>query len=105
MRVMAGKIIVATFAVLVLLAVLALPLWIAAARKGRTDTIRRFAITGAVIAFACGVIAGTSDRLISQCEAAGYPNCVDPGAAGMQLVVIGIYVIFAWVVAIPMWRD
>ena len=102
---MTGKVVVATFAVLVLLAVLALPLWIAAARKGRTDTIRRFALAGGVLALTCGIIAGTSDRLISQCEAAGYSNCVDPGAAGMQLVMIGIYVVAAWVVAIPMWRD
>jgi hypothetical protein len=102
---MLGKTVVVTFAVLALLAVLALPLWIAAARKGRTDTIRRFAVSGGVLAFACGVIAGSSDRLIKQCEAAGYPNCVDPGSAGMQLVMIGIYAIAAWAVAIPMWRD
>ena len=102
---MIGKTVVATFAVLALLAVLGLPLWIAAVRRGRTDTIRRFAIAGLVLAIACGVIAGSSDRLISQCEAAGYPNCVDPGAAGMQLVMIGIYAVAAWIVAIPMWRD
>jgi hypothetical protein len=75
------------------------PVFIVSWRRGLRDTIRNFLIGGAVVALLCGVLAGVSDRQVAQCEAAGNPDCIDAGATGLQLVLIGSYVTVAWITA------
>lgn len=81
---------------LVILAVLASPLFFIARREGRTDTIKRFLIGGAVIVALVATLAFVSDRNIEQCFNAGNRGCVDAGTTGLQMMLVGGYVVTAW---------
>jgi hypothetical protein len=88
-----------------LVAVMASPVFVVAWRRGRRDTIRNFAVGTVAIGVLCGSIAAISERQVAQCTAAGNSDCIDAGAAGLQLVIIGIFVLASWVAASVMWRD
>ena len=86
----------AVFLAPLILVVLASPLFFMARKKRRTDTIRSFAIGGAVVvAFVAG-LAHVSKVQVDQCFEAGNPNCVDAGTSGLQLLIMGGYVVAAW---------
>ncbi|HET9260905.1 MAG TPA: hypothetical protein VFP42_12350 [Acidimicrobiia bacterium] len=88
-----------------LVAVMASPVFVVAWRRQRRDTIRNFALGAVVIGVLCGSITAISERQVDQCLAAGNTDCIDAGAAGLQLVIIGIFVLSSWVAASVMWRD
>lgn len=81
---------------LLLLAVLATPLWVTAIRRQRRTTVKNFAIGAAVVAIVCGLLAQISERQVQQCEAAGNPTCVDYGTSGLQMVMVFFFVVAAW---------
>ena len=89
----------------VLLAVLGTPLWLVAARLGRTRTIRNFAIGAVGVALAAALMAYVSERQMAQCEAAGNPSCFDYGTTGFQILMVLVYVTTAWWSAYSIWRG
>lgn len=98
-------VITTTVIITALVAVMASPVFVVAWRRGRRDTIRNFAVGTVAIGVLCGSIAAVSERQVAQCVAAGNSDCIDAGAAGLQLVIIGIFVLASWVAASVMWRD
>ncbi len=81
----------------VVMALLALPIWIVLIRRGATAPLRRFVITGAVIAVVCGLLAIDSQRLVNQCTQASNVGCVDYGTSGIQALFVAGFVGTAWV--------
>ena len=90
---------------LALLAVLGTPLWVVAARVGRTRTIRNFALGAAVVALASALMAYVSERQMAQCEAAGNPSCFDYGTTGFHLLMVFVFVVTSWWSAYSIWRG
>jgi uncharacterized membrane protein len=88
-----------------LLIALAAPLLYMAWRRERLVTARNFLIGAGVVAILCSVLAVVSERQVLQCLDAGNSDCVDSGAAGMQLLLIGLFAVAAWLNAFFMWRD
>jgi hypothetical protein len=80
------------------------PVFYIARRQQRRDTIRNFALGAAGVALACALLEVTSNRQVAQCIAAGNPDCIDAGAAGMRLLFIGGYIASAWIAAFTMYR-
>ena len=78
------------------LAVLGGPVWVVAWRHARPATMYRFGVAGLVVAMFAAANEVLSDRLVSQCEAAGNTACVDIGGAGTRLTVLGGFAIVAW---------
>ena len=85
--------------------VLALPLFYVAWRSKRITTMRNFLIGAGSVALLCSILAGVSDRQVQQCRDAGNSDCVDAGTAGMQALMIAIYVIASWMAAASIYRD
>ncbi len=79
--------------------VLASPVFYMARKTGRKDTIRSFAIGGAVVVLFIATLAYVSEVQVEQCLEAGNPNCLDAGTPGLQLVILGAYVVASWWVA------
>ncbi|MGB8361919.1 MAG: hypothetical protein WCE80_11030 [Acidimicrobiia bacterium] len=94
-----------TLLIFAILAGLGLPLWYVAWREGRRDTIRNFVLGAVVVAVLAGIVALTSERALEQCMAANGRECIDPGADGVQLVMVGFYLIINWFVAYKLWSD
>lgn len=94
-----------TAAILAVLVGLGLPLWIVAWRRRRRDTIRNFGIGAVVVAALVGIVEITSDRAVEECLAAGNPDCLDSGSAGMQLVMVAFYALVNWFVAYKIWTE
>lgn len=90
---------------LVILAVLGVPLWFAARREGRPQTIKNYAIGGGAIAVVCGLLAIISERQMEQCADAGYSNCFDYGTTGFQTVLVVGFAVSAWLSAYFIWRG
>jgi hypothetical protein len=88
-----------------LLVALAAPLFYVTWRKDRLTTARNFAISALVVAICCAVLAVVSERQVSQCLDAGNSDCIDSGAAGMQLLFVVIFTAISWFIAYFMWRD
>jgi hypothetical protein len=88
-----------------LLLVLAGPLFYVTWRKDRLTTARNFLIGGAIIAICCAVLAVVSERQVLQCLEAGNSDCIDSGAAGLQLLFVIGFTGTAWFNAYFMWRD
>jgi hypothetical protein len=88
-----------------LLIALAAPLLYMAWRRENLATARNFLIGAGVVAILCSVLAAVSERQVLQCLDAGNSDCVDSGAAGMQLLLIGLFAVAAWFNAFFMWRD
>ena len=88
-----------------LLIALAAPLLYMAWRKEMLVTARNFLIGAGVVALLCSVLAVVSERQVMQCLDAGNSDCIDSGAAGMQLLLVGLFVVVAWFNAFFMWRD
>jgi hypothetical protein len=88
-----------------LVAVLVSPVFVVAWRRRRPKTLRNFAIGSVIIGILCGFIVAVSERQVAQCLDAGNSDCVDAGAAGLQLVIIGAFVAASWIAASVMWRD
>lgn len=88
-----------------LLIALAAPLLYIAWRKDRLRAARNFLISAGMIAISCAVLAVVSERQVLQCLGAGNSDCIDSGAAGMQLLFVGIFAVVAWFNAFFMWRD
>ncbi len=85
--------------------VLGTPLFRIARRKGRPEVIRRFVIGAASIGLFCGLVAAGSERLVSQCEVAGNPTCIDYGAAGFQIFALFGYALVAVGSALTLRRE
>ncbi|HEX9848292.1 MAG TPA: hypothetical protein VGB33_07725 [Acidimicrobiia bacterium] len=85
--------------------VLGAPVFMVAWRKRRTKTIRSFLISAGVVGILSGLTAGSSERQVAQCLEAGNSDCVDSGAAGLQLLMMVIYVVVAWYSAIVIYRE
>jgi hypothetical protein len=88
-----------------LLLALAGPLFYVTWRKDRLTTARNFLIGAGVIAISCSVLAVVSERQVSQCLDAGNSDCIDSGAAGLQLLFVVLFTATAWFNAYFMWRD
>lgn len=88
----------AGYSVLFLLA--AVPLFLACRnREDRRETANRFALSGLILAALSAVVDISSERFVAQCFDAGYRNCLDPGRAGMQLMMLFLYALVAWLTA------
>ena len=98
-------IVVWAFFVTVGLLLASTPLFIAAWRRGRMATIRNFALVATLIGVACGALAAVSNRQVEQCMSSGSSGCIDWGTAGMQLTIIGFYVLAAWLTAYVFHQD
>lgn len=81
------------------------PLWLVALRRDRRLTIRNYGLAGLTVAVLCALVEVASRRAEAQCEAAGNPTCYDPGGPGLQIVMVGIYLIANWYVAYMLWKD
>lgn len=75
----------------VITAILAGPVVIVALREGLTDTVRRFALVGGAVALGCALLSLGSEALVGRCRDAGNTGCLDYGALGMQVLVLGVY--------------
>lgn len=92
-------------AVAAIVLVLGSPVFYVSWRRERTDTIRNFLIGAGVVSLMSAILVAVSDRQVAQCQSAGNSDCIDAGAAGMQLVMISIYVLAAWFAAASISRD
>ena len=88
-----------------LLIALAAPLFYVTWRKDKLTTARNFLIGAAVVTTCCAVLATVSERQVLQCLDAGNSDCIDAGAAGLQLLFVVLFTATAWFNAYFMWRD
>lgn len=88
-----------------LLATLAAPLLYVTWRKEKLATARNFLIGALLVAVCCAVLAVVSERQVIQCLNAGNADCIDAGAAGLQLLFVVLFAAAAWLNAFFMWRD
>lgn len=88
-----------------LLVALAAPLFYVTWRKDKLTTARNFLISAFVVAVCCAVLAVVSERQVLQCMDAGNSDCIDSGAAGLQLLFVGGFTATSWFNAYFMWRD
>jgi hypothetical protein len=88
-----------------LLLALAGPLFYVTWRKDRVPTARNFLIGAGAVAICCSVLAVVSERQVIQCSDAGNSDCIDSGAAGLQLLFVVLFTAVAWFNAYFMWRD
>lgn len=84
---------------------LASPITYVAWRKDRVSTMRNFFFGALVIGLLCAVLSVVSERQVAQCLDAALSDCIDAGAAGLQLLFVGLYSVAAWFTAYFMWRD
>lgn len=78
-----------------ILLVLGAPVIVVAWRKGRHLMARRFLIAAGSVGILCAIISTTSEKLVSQCEAAGNTSCLDSGARGFQVLAVSIFAVGA----------
>lgn len=90
---------------ILLLLVLALPLFVVAWRRQRRQAARSFMVSAGLVGVLCGVITLTSRRQVAQCLQAGNSDCIDSGAIGLQLVMVAFYALFAWLAAFSISKD
>lgn len=83
----------------------ATPLFIVARMRKEPRTIRSFALGALVVAILCAAVAAGSERQVTQCLDAGNTDCIDSGAAGLQMVMIVLYVIAALSTAWLTYRE
>ena len=88
-----------TIAYTALVLVLGFPLFLTARRQQRTRLIRQFVIGAVTVGVFCGVMGATSAKLVSDCEKAGNPDCIDYGSTGLQVFSVGVYAAVAWIKA------
>jgi len=88
-----------------LIGVLASPLFVVIWRRDRLITGRNFLVGALVIGILCATIETVSERQVLQCIDAGNSDCFDSGAAGLQLLFVGLYSVAAWWNAFLIWRD
>lgn len=74
----------------------AVPVFVVARLKDEPQLIRSFGLGAVGIAILCAAVAAGSERQVAQCLDAGNSDCIDSGAAGLQLLMIVLYVITAW---------
>lgn len=79
----------------VVLFVFSIPLIFIARRSGRADLVRKFLRAGAIVAGVTAGLASSSEHLVNRCFEAGNHDCVDIGAAGIRLLLIGGYIVIA----------
>lgn len=83
----------------------AVPVFIVGRLRKEPRLIRSFGLGALAIAILCAAVAAGSERQVTQCLDAGNSDCVDSGAAGLQLVMIVVYVIAAWSTAWLTYRE
>ncbi len=87
----------------------ALALWIPLAvigrRKGRHKTVTRYVYGAIGTGVVCALVASSSERLVDQCEVAGNPTCIDFGATGIQMLLLGGYGFAVLLNAFLVYRD
>ncbi len=88
--------------------VLAIPLFVSARRRARHAAFRGFVYGGVGVAVACALLAAGTHELRGACDEAGYNlsyACLDVGAAGLQLLLVGGYAVAAWITAYFIAKD
>lgn len=88
-----------------LLIFLAAPLYIVTWRRTRLTTARNFVLGALFIALLCATLETVSKRQVLQCIEAGHSDCFDSGAAGLQLLFVGLYAVTSWANAYLISRD
>ena len=88
-----------------LLLVIAAPVAVLAVKKGRRDRARRFLWTALGLGLMCGLLSLSSQRSVSRCEAAGNTLCLDFGTAGMQFLLVTLYLVGVVVGIVVLTRD
>lgn len=74
-------------------------------RGGKTRTIGRFLIAAGVVGLLIATVAATSGQSLEQCELANGRACRDYGSTGMQLTMVVIFTIVAWIKAFALWNE
>ncbi|HJQ77841.1 MAG TPA: hypothetical protein VJ948_11370 [Acidimicrobiia bacterium] len=87
------------------LLIAAAPVFIVGRIRNEPRLIRSFGLGALAIAALCAAVAAGSERQVSQCLDAGNSDCIDSGAAGLQLVMIVVYLIVAWSTAWLTYRE
>ena len=82
---------------LLVLVVLASPLFIIAIREHRVDVVKTWGLVAVGIAIFFGGVAVTSEQLVEQCLNSAYDECLDIGFKGLMVFAGAVYVILAWV--------
>ena len=88
-----------------LLLLSATPVAVVARRKGRSDRAKRFLWTALGLGLMCGLLAVSSERSVSRCEAVGNTVCLDFGTAGMQFLLVTLYLISVVIGIVVLTRD
>ncbi len=70
-----------------------IPVFIVAWQRRRMSTIRSFIWLALGLGALAGVIESSSERLVTQCFAAGNPICEDPGGPGLIALLFVTYLI------------
>ncbi len=87
------------------LLVAAVPVLVLARKHGLRTTTRRFLIAIGAIGMLSAVISAGSERLVDKCKGGGSANCVDPGAAGFQALLVAGFVVTALFRAVSIYQD
>jgi hypothetical protein len=83
----------------------AVPVFLVGRVRNEPRLVRSFGLGAIAVAILCAAIAAGSERQVAQCLEAGNSDCIDSGAAGLQLVIVVIYVIAAWSTAWLTYRE
>ncbi len=90
---------------LVIMVVVALPLFYVARRLRRPKVLIRYAGIAAALALLVAGMEATSRLLVERCMEAGNTGCVDYGAAGGKAMAIGGFAVASWIRARNLWRP
>ena len=90
----------------VVLVLIATPVLVMARRRKKNAIVRNFLIGAGVISVLIAATLAGSTRITELCRAAGNPiyDCLDPGAEGLIILLVGGYVLATAVRAIKL-RD
>jgi len=88
-----------------LLLVCTAPVLVLAWRRRRTRTVSRFLVAGASVGLIAAGGTATSERLVNQCTEAGNSICLDSGFAGLQILLVGGYIVAAVAKAYILYVD
>lgn len=90
---------------LIIMVVLAVPLIVVAVRLKRSPVLVRYLLIALALAVLVAGIEATSNLLVERCVAAGNVGCVDYGASGGKVMIIGGFAVVSWIRARNLWRP
>lgn len=88
-----------------LLLVCSTPVLVLAWRRSQARTVRRFLVAVVSVGLIAAGGTATSERLVNQCREAGNSICLDQGFAGLQILLVGGYIVVALVTAYLLHLD